>query len=240
MSLMLGGSGLGLWISREITEMMDGDIGVASEEGIGSTFLFFVKTQIAVRPDETMQATGGSPGVNSKTRSTMAHPLSYPFSQSKQQRTPIGPRPLPGKVLVVEDNLVNQKVLCKGLVKRGYTVSAANHGGEALAALYETSSYHNGDQSYERDFDVILLDLEMPICDGITCIRQIRLLEAEGLLGGHVAVVAVTANARIEHVQAALAAGMDAVTTKPYRLEDLVEKMESAFWGTREGRGDPR
>lgn len=65
--------------------------------------------------------------------------------------------------------------------------------------------------------------------DGITCIRKIRALEAAGALEGHIATVAVTANARPDHVNAALGAGMDGVTTKPYRMEDLIAQMEKTF-----------
>lgn len=65
--------------------------------------------------------------------------------------------------------------------------------------------------------------------DGITCIRKIRELEAEGKLEGHQATVAVTANARPDHVKAALDAGMDGVTTKPYRMDDLVTQMNKTF-----------
>lgn len=65
--------------------------------------------------------------------------------------------------------------------------------------------------------------------DGITCIRQIRQLEVEGKLEGHVTTIAVTANARPDHVKAALEAGMDGVTTKPYRMDDLTAQIDETF-----------
>lgn len=72
--------------------------------------------------------------------------------------------------------------------------------------------------------------------DGITCIRKIRALEAEGALQGHIATIAVSANARPDHVTAALNAGMDGFTTKPYRMDDLVVQMEKSFAKTRRKR----
>lgn len=72
--------------------------------------------------------------------------------------------------------------------------------------------------------------------DGMTCIRKIRELEAEGKLEGHHATIAVTANARPDHVKAALAGGMDGVTTKPYRMDDLVMQMNKNFSIARRSR----
>lgn len=72
--------------------------------------------------------------------------------------------------------------------------------------------------------------------DGMTCIRKIRELEAEGKLEGHQATIAVTANARPDHVKAAIEAGMDGVTTKPYRMDDLVLQMNKTFSEAQRGR----
>ncbi|TID18815.1 putative histidine kinase M2QJp [Venturia nashicola] len=216
-----GGSGLGLWISREITEMMDGEIGVASEEGIGSTFTFFVKTQLAV-PSPEQDSNKQKLGITS------------PLNRSP---SPAGD-PVLSNVLVVEDNLVNQKVLCTALKKRGYNVLAANNGVEALETIYRTSAY-SGSQATLLEwppFDVILMDIEMPHMDGVTCIRKIRALEAEGKIEGHQVTIAVTANARPDHVNAAIEAGMDGVTTKPYRMDDLVAQMDKTFLRTHRTR----
>lgn len=68
----------------------------------------------------------------------------------------------------------------------------------------------------------------MPVMDGITCIQRIRAYEAARPSRARLATIAVTANARAEHETAALAAGMDAVTTKPYKIEDLVLQIEKA------------
>lgn len=109
-------------------------------------------------------------------------------------------------ILLVEDNLVNQKVLGKQLRKAGCTVHVANHGQEALDILRQTSLWRGNNSGGE--LDLILMDLEMPIMDGLTCTRKIRQFQQEGDIVKHVPVVAVTANARTEQVNVALAAGM--------------------------------
>ena len=76
---------------------------------------------------------------------------------------------------------------------------------------------------------IILLDIEMPIMDGLTAIRRIRALQQEGLAVAHVPVIAVTANARQEHVAKALEAGMDAVVAKPFRIPDLMGRMREVI-----------
>jgi len=130
-------------------------------------------------------------------------------------------------ILVVEDNLVNQKVVSKQLRKEGHVVSVANHGEEALDFIRrsefwdeidppsagevdgnknENETKENGD-SGER-LNVILMDLEMPVMDGITCVKRIRELQIEGKIKRHVPVIAVTANARKDQILRSLDAGM--------------------------------
>jgi CheY-like chemotaxis protein len=107
----------------------------------------------------------------------------------------------------VEDNLVNRRVLCKQLRNLGHIVHAANHGKEALDFL-EKSTYWiaNGDEG--EHLDIVLLDTEMPVMDGLTCARRIREAERQGLVRGHVPIISVTANARSEQVEIAAASGM--------------------------------
>jgi CheY-like chemotaxis protein len=69
------------------------------------------------------------------------------------------------------------------------------------------------------------MDIEMPVMDGLTATRQIRGMEKDGTVTGHIPILAVTANARPENVQSALDAGMDDVLTKPFRITELIEKM---------------
>lgn len=84
----------------------------------------------------------------------------------------------------------------------------ANHGGEALEKLRQSTYWTGLDGSKQLELGVVLMDQEMPVMDGLTCTRRIRELEKEGKLTGHIPIIAVTANARAEQVQTALDAGM--------------------------------
>lgn len=126
-------------------------------------------------------------------------------------------------VLLVEDNVINQKVLKRQLSSLGHTVLLAHHGGEALELLKTTQFWKGNSNGAKLSF--ILSDVEMPVMDGITCARRIRELEATGDLTAHVPIVAITGNARPEKVQSALEAGMDEVVLKPFTVAKLMRTM---------------
>jgi len=111
-------------------------------------------------------------------------------------------------ILLVEDNLINQKVLSKQLRNVGCTVHVANHGVEALDFLSKTTLWHEATDSPKMELSIILMDLEMPIMDGLAATRAIRDMEREGKLNRHVPIIAVTANTRTEQMNLALEAGM--------------------------------
>jgi hypothetical protein len=162
-----GGSGLGLYICRQLAELHGGQIGVASEAGVGSTFGFFV-----------MARRSNPPGLV-QPRRVMAHTPEFSADLSVSQGatpttedapqimapppTAILEAPVKGfdptdlDVLVVEDNLVNQKILVQQLKKAGCSVNAANDGLEALASLEETHFCKEGG----KKLSIILMDLEM-------------------------------------------------------------------------------
>lgn len=123
--------------------------------------------------------------------------------------------------------------MAQQLRKAGLTVHVANHGLECLNFISQ-SSYSSEPTTPELEvpddfsptpLSIVLLDLEMPTMDGLTCIRHIREKQLSGEILGHVPVIAVTANARSEQINSAIAAGMDEVVTKPFRIPELVPQM---------------
>ena len=109
-------------------------------------------------------------------------------------------------VLLVEDNVVNQTILAKQLTKAGCIVTIANHGLEALEKLKETCLWRENVEG--KKMDIILMDWEMPVMDGLACAREIRILESTGHLVGHVEIIATTANARDEQLERVLESGI--------------------------------
>jgi PAS domain S-box-containing protein len=283
-----GGSGLGLFISRELCELQGGQIGVASADG-KTVFTFFVRAKRTTDPSDDPAAGLRNP---SCFVSASASPMAYSrrssnvledgFAQMSLQLGKDGSmehdfQPLSLKrtlslargsgsmspalkavgeelsgatmttmttttttittakpaeksakaamhVLIVEDNIINQKVLSNQLKRAGCIVHVANHGVECLEFLDKSAycSKLGGDVP----LSIVLLDLEMPTMDGLTCIRHIRERQVAGQIERHLPVIAVTANARSEQISLAIEAGMDSVVTKPFRIPELVPQME--------------
>ena len=122
------------------------------------------------------------------------------------------PGAAPIRILLAEDNLVNQKVVLKLLEKQGYDADVAGNGLEVLEALHQ------------RAYDLVLMDVHMPMMDGIAATQSIR-RELPAARQPHI--VALTAAAMVEDRQACLAAGMDDFLTKPVRPEALLEILQS-------------
>lgn len=235
-----GGSGLGLFISRQLTELQGGEIGVASEAGIGSTFAFYVKARRAESQQDTTdiqkrlsseiqsnaRLASNSPRTakdHAASLSTLVQLSSMAETSSQNTSTTLGPESW--HILIVEDNLVNQKILAQQIRKLGSHVEVANHGQEALDIIKETKHY-KGREADGKNLSIVLMDLEMPVMDGLTCVRKIREMEAEGLIHGRLPIIAVTANARGEQIAHAKDSGMDDVMPKPFRILQIRAKIE--------------
>ncbi|THY24034.1 hypothetical protein D6D01_05738 [Aureobasidium pullulans] len=224
-----GGSGLGLFISRELVELQKGKIGLHSEAGVGSRFAFYIKAKRAVRASRSGSVASISVGSTVSVKN-LPHAVGGAFDEVKVlERVDTVPQPKTlihdMHVLIVEDNEINCKVMSKQLRKLGCEVNVAGNGLEALNFLSTTT--HLSSTPDATPLNLILLDIEMPVMDGLTCIRRIRALEQSGEISGHVPVIAITANARNEQIATAIEAGMDSVVTKPFKIKDLVPQMEA-------------
>lgn len=172
-----GGTGLGLAITFELIKMMGGELMVDSKIGEGTTFSFYL--------DFTMG----------------------PLKAEGQNDPNHQPPGLSQKVLVAEDNPVNQKVISMLLERKGLSVKTVDNGLKALEAFLE------------EDFGLILMDLQMPEMDGIEATR--RITRSERYKNHPTPIVAVTANAFEEDKQEAIAVGCKAFIPKPIQPEDL-------------------
>ncbi len=184
-----GGSGLGLAISREIIARCGGEIGVNSEEGAGSTFTFTLRLPPAEPAPTPAAADSGNPDLRA----------ALPQADSVTG----------ARILVAEDNPVNQLLARRLLEKRGWRVSTVDNGAAAV------------NHWREGEIDLILMDIQMPQMDGLAATREIRRQEAQEKRALATPIVALTAHAFKDDEEHCLAAGMDAYLSKPIAAEKL-------------------
>ena len=186
-----GGSGLGLSIVRKLADLMGGGVGVHSEPGLGSRFWFYVRLALAPQGSNPAQ-TVSQPAANVGVEAALPQ--------------------FAGHVLVAEDNPTNQMVIQTLLGKHGLQVTLAGDGQQALEALKALQP--------AAPFDLVLMDLQMPVMDGCSATRHLRAWEAQTGCP-RLPVVALTAGAFEEDRQHCLDAGMDDVLTKPVAMDQL-------------------
>jgi PAS domain S-box-containing protein len=191
-----GGTGLGLAICKELVEKMRGDIGVASSSGAGSNFWFTVELGKQPKGDAAITSQGIK---DIEVREPRASLDQYGGTARAQ------------RVLIAEDNAINQFLATAQLKKLGYAADTVTNGIEVLEAFSRIP------------YDIILMDCQMPELDGYETTRRLR------SQGGHQPlIIAMTANAMEGDRELCLAAGMDGYLSKPMRIADLKSALAEA------------
>ncbi len=193
-----GGTGLGLPISKNLVELMGGSIEFESKENHGSIFYFTIPFSLPEGKNATNK--------ESKLATSRIQPSDQLFGKDNNSEL---------NILLVEDKPMNRKLAKIYLERKGHNVSTASNGKEAL-------EMHKSQQ-----FDLILMDIHMPLMDGFKATSHIRAAEAKE--GGHIPIIALTAYAMQEDKDKCLHAGMDYYISKPIDTEELYYTLARAM-----------
>ena len=210
MTRRYGGAGLGLSIARQLCQMMDGEIGVTSIVGVGSTFWFTIRMLIGEAVARPAPVAAAPPVVLPVPAPRPAETGLSAVAQGFRAALQAAGR-ADVQVLLVEDNAANMRVTKALLEILGCAVTPAYNGLEAVEA------YRNG------SFDLVLMDCQMPEMDGYEASRAIR--EMETVQGRRTPIVALTAHAMPGSRESSLASGMDDQLTKPLTMAALTAKL---------------
>jgi len=210
------GAGLGLSICKSLVRLLNGELGMDSALGAGSRFWFWFPLVCDREAQEGSESSGAFEeecNANAHDRAclnaTQSEPGKSEVRQAPLTDIPTAERKL--RILVAEDNIVNQKVISAILGKAGYSVLIAPNGQEAIALLQRAQ------------VDLVLMDLQMPVLDGWHATEQIR---ASRKSYSAVPIIALTANTTQEDRDRCQAVGMNGFVSKPIRLEGLQRELE--------------
>lgn len=181
-SRRFGGTGLGLNIAYRLVTLMKGKVDVSSRENTGTTFTVTIPFAVSSAPEVKADA-----------------PLAQVHQNLQKYR-----------VLLAEDNLINQKIILINLENLGHEVDIANDGIEAWKMYLE------------NEYDLILMDIQMPEMDGIAVTKLIRKHEAERDTHERIRIIALTANILGKDAAYCLSEGMDAYVAKPFKIEEIL------------------
>jgi two-component system, sensor histidine kinase len=205
---LMDGTSTGLTITRHLAEMMNGQVGYERVKDGGSCFWFTAELPSLERRDAVpVKAVKSEPA-------SAIEDAPPPPRGTKTDDFGLPDRPL--RVLAAEDNAINRTVIEGFLIAKGWSVEFAENGEQALTA------------ATEKAFDVILMDMRMPVMDGLQATRAIRDLPTTAAM---TPIVALTANARREDEAQCLAAGMDGFISKPIDTNRLFETIASVIAG---------
>ncbi len=179
-----GGTGLGLPITKNLVELMDGQLSVVSSPGSGSRFTFTI-------PFTTIADT-----VTSTSRRLTVHPVPQPYFK--------------GTVLVCEDNSINQEVIVEHLLRLGLKTELAANGLDGVNMVRKN-------QEKSQPYDLIFMDIHMPVMDGVEAARRIL------ALGCRTPIIALTANVMVHDRESYLKQGMRSCLSKPFQSQELWE-----------------
>jgi PAS domain S-box-containing protein len=204
-----GGTGLGLSICKQLTELMDGEIGFDSEPGVGTTFWFTLSLD---RVASSAVETSSADGVVETPAQIMAPPTEVKVDPPAQPIEIDAAKSGSLRILLVEDNAVNQMLASAILKKAGHRVDLATDGIEGVESVRNNV------------YDVVLMDIQMPNMDGLEATRHIRAMDDQSK--ANVYIVAITANALLGDRETCLSAGMNDYLPKPIDQKRLLAALE--------------